>query len=71
MTARPETQSAARVEKVCSHCGSADVLRDAYAYWDVDRQEWVLEAVYDDAFCRACDGETTLIAQPAHAFVDA
>ena len=40
---------------VCSWCGSADVSRDAWASWDIDRQEWVLGAVFDDGFCHACE----------------
>ena len=31
----------------CVSCGSADILRDAYACWDAERQERVLLSYYD------------------------
>jgi hypothetical protein len=46
---------------VCSHCGSADVLADAYVVWDVETQKWECANVCDKgAYCNACDGETRL-----------
>ena len=36
------------------------VSRDAWADWDSARQEWVLGAVFDDAHCHDCEGETRL-----------
>jgi hypothetical protein len=45
---------------VCATCGSEDVLKDAWAAWDEDKQEWVLRSVYDAAYCEKCDGETTI-----------
>lgn len=49
-----------KVRKVCKHCGSSDVRKDAWAEWDEDKQEWVLSDVYDNEFCVVCDGETTI-----------
>lgn len=46
---------------VCKRCGSDYVMRDAYAVWSVEDQEWVIEAVYDHAYCNNCDSESTLI----------
>lgn len=45
----------------CKKCGSESVLRDAYAEWDKDKQEWVLQNVFDLAVCESdtCDGEET------------
>lgn len=49
-----------KVQMVCSHCGSDDVMRDAWAEWDVEKQDWVLSSVYDHTYCEGCEGETTL-----------
>ena len=35
----------------CTSCGSTDILRDAYACWDSDTQQWVLHSCYDDYRC--------------------
>ena len=35
------------VRKVCGRCGSADVLCDAYAEWDLRAQQWVLQNTFD------------------------
>ncbi len=42
---------------VCSICGSDRVVRDAWASWNPDSQDWVLEAVFDHCFCLACEQE--------------
>ncbi|PYG25086.1 hypothetical protein C8N36_1358 [Pelagimonas varians] len=42
----------------CSNCGSADILRDAYACWDVDTQQWVLHSCYDDYRRETCDAQS-------------
>jgi hypothetical protein len=45
---------------VCSHCGSENVLLDAWAAWNIETQSWELANVFDAAFCEDCDGETHL-----------
>ena len=50
------------ISMVCEICGSSLVTRDAWAEWDVDTQNWVLAAVYDDAFCHDCEESTHLSA---------
>jgi hypothetical protein len=51
----------ARIKMVCATCGSDDVLRDAWAEWDVEQQQWVLQNVFDHAVCEgACEGETRI-----------
>lgn len=52
-----------KLRMVCSNCGSERVLRDAYAEWDVRRQKWVLQNVFDFAICESdeCDGNETRI----------
>ena len=54
------TTTEPRVDYVCSNCGSEGVTRDANAVWSTETQEWELEAVFDQAFCRDCDGETSI-----------
>lgn len=49
-----------KISVVCSHCGSKDVRRDADAAWDEATQDWELCAVYDNATCEDCEGETSL-----------
>lgn len=45
------------VNMICRHCNSDLVLRDAYAQWDEEAQEWVLLSVFDYSVCRKCDAE--------------
>lgn len=42
---------------VCRTCGSTKVLFDAFAEWDHEKQELVLQNTFDDAVCEGkCDG---------------
>lgn len=50
--------------KVCERCGSEMVTRDAWAEWNVERQEWVLSAVFDYAFCHNCASRTDIGDKP-------
>ena len=47
-----------KVDYKCGHCGSTEILRDAYATWNAEKQRMELESTFDMAFCRGCDGET-------------
>lgn len=49
-----------KINIVCESCGSANVVRDAYAEWDTEDQTWVLGSVYDDAFCNECEAGRAL-----------
>ena len=49
-----------KVVMSCTHCGSTEVYRDAWAEWDVESQSWVLQDVFDYAYCCRCDGETRI-----------
>ena len=49
------------VEMTCATCGSADVSRDAWAEWDTRVQDWVVRAVFDEAYCHRCDARTTIV----------
>ena len=42
---------------ICTECGSEAVLADAWAEWDAEAQQWVLNNTFDHKFCAACDGE--------------
>lgn len=42
----------------CTACGSADILRDAWASWDENQQEWVLHSCYDEYRCETCDAQS-------------
>ncbi len=48
---------------VCGRCGSENVKRDAWAQWSTSAQDWELGAVFDQAHCDNCEGETTLVWQ--------
>ena len=49
-----------RVTYVCETCGSGHVARDAWAQWDVERQEWVIGAAYDYSYCHRCEADAKL-----------
>ena len=53
-------QTKGPINIVCGACGSADVMRDAWAEWSEENQSWELGAVFDAGFCGDCDGEATL-----------
>lgn len=48
------------IQIVCAHCGSTDVRRNADAGWNEELQLWELVAIYDNATCEQCGGETRL-----------
>jgi len=52
-----------KIKKVCSLCGSEEVLVDAYAQWDVEKQKFVLNSTFEHSFCfcNACERECQII----------
>ena len=50
-----------RIAIICGTCGSDEVSRDAWANWDIGKQEWVLGAIFDYGHCHRCEGESRLI----------
>ena len=52
-----------KIKKVCSTCGSENVLADAYAQWNVEKQDWELANVFDkNSYCGGkCDGECNIV----------
>jgi len=49
-----------KTRKKCGTCGSEEVVRDAWAEWDFEKQEWVLADIFDDAWCNTCEGECSI-----------
>lgn len=49
-----------KIRKVCSYCGSTEVLKDAFAEWSVEEQTWVLHSCYDESYCNTCEGFCSL-----------
>jgi len=49
-----------RTQPICSTCKSTDVLCDAWAEWNAEKQDWELRATFDAAHCNTCDGPTKL-----------
>lgn len=46
---------------VCTSCGSDDVVVDAWAEWNVPKQQWQLAETFEStAYCRNCDGECSI-----------
>jgi len=45
------------IKKTCTECGTDDLLFDAWAKWDYEKQEHVLVDVYPKAICNNCKGE--------------
>lgn len=45
---------------LCATCSSSDVKRDAWAVWDSENQEWILDNIFDAAFCESCEDSCKL-----------
>lgn len=46
-----------KIKMLCPCCGSDNIVRDAYASWDIETQAWVLLATYDDMKCESCGSD--------------
>jgi len=53
-----------KVRMICRYCGSENVMRDAWAIWNVTLQEWELDNVFDAAFCEDCGNPTSIDEDP-------
>lgn len=42
------------VTHICVACGSDQVMREAWAAWDLTTQDWVLDTIFDYAYCQRC-----------------
>ena len=47
-----------KIDYQCNHCGSSDLLFDAWAVWNAEEQRIELETTFAMTFCKKCDGET-------------
>ena len=47
-----------KLDYKCGHCGSTDILHDAYATWNAEEQRMEVESTFDMTFCKECDSET-------------
>ena len=50
-----------KVTMNCGVCGGTHVFRDAWAEWDDNKQEWVLQNVFDYAYCEDCEQDTHIV----------
>ena len=47
-----------KIKMVCPECGDEkNVVKDAYASWDIETQQWVLHSTYTAYDCKACGEE--------------
>lgn len=46
-----------RITIRCEKCGSPRVLKDAYAEWSDQAQDWVLQNAFDFTICDDCGAE--------------
>jgi hypothetical protein len=53
-----------KVKMVCDHCGSEDVLADAWASWNIESQEWELSQTFDDKYCENCESSCKVNEEP-------
>lgn len=44
-----------QLKMACRHCRSENVLLDACASWDFEKQEWVLDNTFDEGYCPDCE----------------
>lgn len=50
-----------KVKVLCKKCKTNNIKRDAWASWDEDKQEWILDEVFAYAWCEKCEGEASII----------
>lgn len=41
--------------QVCDNCGGSNVVRDAWAEFDLRTQKWVLSNTFDEGWCEDCE----------------
>ena len=47
-----------KIDYQCNHCGSSDLLFDAWVVWNPEEQQMEFEEICSFTFCKKCDGET-------------
>lgn len=53
-----DRETSKRERPFCKDCGSENILKDSYAAWDDDAQDWVLCGYYDHEVCGDCGSES-------------
>lgn len=43
---------------MCTNCGSVDILKNVFYFWDLEKQKWVEDTAYD--ICSICGSEEVL-----------
>jgi len=55
-------------EPTCTHCGSSDVLFDAYATYNFATEEFEVFNIFDKGqFCQCCEGPCSVVWRPREA----
>lgn len=49
-----------KTKMVCSDCGSEEVLFDAWARWNYEKQEFELDSTFENTHCEKCEGECSV-----------
>lgn len=44
---------------VCGACGSRDIVRDAWAEWDIEARDWSIRSLFDTYSCEGCGADIT------------
>lgn len=55
-----------KIKMICSHCKSEDVVKDAWASWNKETQEWELSQTFDANFCNNCEESRSIDEIPIH-----
>jgi hypothetical protein len=48
------------IQYICKHCGSSEVVFDAYAQWNPESQDFEIYNTFDDSWCQECEGANTV-----------
>lgn len=48
--------------KVCKHCGSTHIVRDAWVEWDDTAGDWTVSEIFDDGYCFDCEACQDIVA---------
>lgn len=43
-----------KIKKQCTECDSEDIVFEAYVKWDYEKQEHIIDDIYEKAFCNKC-----------------
>lgn len=46
-----------KIKIICEMCKQDTVLKDAWASWNIETQDWELANTFDDNYCSNCECE--------------